>query len=164
MTQTLYFEDLHLGFEFVSEPEEVTQDEIINFARVNDSQYFHVDPEAARNSLFGSLLASGWQTSAATLRHLLSRSGVVFAGGVIGLDARISWKRPVRPGDRLHVEGEITGLRASRSLSDRGLVSFRSRTFDGGGAIVQTLEATMLVCRDPAPRGAGDSADDVRRS
>jgi acyl dehydratase len=152
MTRTVYFEDLTVGMRFASEPEEVTQEAIIAFARDNDPQYFHVDPQAAQASLFGGLVASGWQTSSGTLRHLLNRSGLNFAGGVVGVDTRISWKRPVRPGDWLHVEGEITALRASRSLPDRGLAAFRSHTLDAAGAVVQALEATMLVNRDPARR------------
>lgn len=155
MTKIVYFEDLHVGARFVSEAEEVTQEAIIAFARDNDPQYFHLDLQAARDSLFGGLVASGWQTAASTLRHLLYRSGMTFAGGVVGVDTQISWKRPVRPGDRLHLEGEITHLRPSRSLPDRGLVTFEGRTCDGAGRVVQTLKATMLVCRDP--RRAGPS-------
>jgi acyl dehydratase len=148
----VYFEDLHVGMRFASEPEEVTQEAIVDFARMNDPQYFHVDPDAARTSLFGGLIASGWQTSSATLRHLLSRSGLTFVGGCVGVDTKISWKRPVRPGDCLHVEGEITALRASRSLADWGMVGFRSRTLDAAGVVVQVLDATMLVFRDPERR------------
>ncbi len=152
MTKILYLEDLHVGQRFVSEPETVTEEEIIRFARDNDPQYFHVDPATATQSMFGGLVASGWQTAAATLRHLLNRSGVTFAGGVIGVDTTVSWKRPVRPGDTLHVEGEITGLRVSRSLPERGLVTFRGSTFDSAGLLMQTLCATMMVNRDPRRR------------
>lgn len=148
MTRAVYFEDLHVGMRFVSEPEDVTEEEIIAFSRVNDPQYFHVDPEAARASLFGGLIASGWQTASGTLRHVLSRSGMTFVGGCIGVDTKISWKKPVRAGDRLHVEFEITTLHASRSRPDWGLVGFSSRTVDAGGVIVQTIEAHMLVQRD----------------
>ncbi len=149
MSKTIYFEDLQVGMRFVSEPEEVTEAEIVAFARENDPQYFHLDPEAARDSMFGGLVASGWQTAASMVRHLLYRCGVTFAGGAIGVDTRISWKRPVRPGDRLHVEGEITNLRVSRSLPDRGLVSFEGRTCDEAGRVIQIMQATMLVYRDP---------------
>lgn len=154
MSRIVYFEDLDIGQRFVSEPEEVTAEEILRFARENDPQYFHVDPVAAKESMFGGLVASGWQTAAAALRHFLSRSGVTFAGGVVGVDAQISWKRPVRPGDRLHIEGEITGLRASRSQPKRGLATFECKTFDGAGRLVQSLQATMMVNRDP--RRGGD--------
>jgi acyl dehydratase len=152
MTRILYFEDLHVGQRFVSEPEEVTEEAIIRFARDNDPQFFHIDPTAATESVFGGLVASGWQTAAATVHHLLNRSGATFVGGVVGVDATVSWKRPVRPGDRLHVEGEITGLRLSRSLPDRGFATFDGRTFDHAARLVQTMRATMMVNRDTSRR------------
>ena len=64
MTKILYFEDLHVGQRFVSEPEEVTEAAIISFARDSDPQFFHLDPAAAKESMFGGLVASGWQTAA----------------------------------------------------------------------------------------------------
>jgi acyl dehydratase len=149
MEKVIYFEDLFVGRRFVSEPEEVTEEAIVAFARENDPQYFHLDPHAARDSMFGGIVASGWQTASATVRHLLYRCGVTFPGGLIGVDTQISWKRPVRPGDHLHIQGEITKLRVSRSLPDRGLVTFDGGACDGAGRTVQTLVATMLVSRDP---------------
>lgn len=152
MTKILYFEDLHVGQRFVSEPEEVTEAAIISFARDSDPQFFHLDPAAAKESMFGGLVASGWQTAAATVRHLLTRSGVTFVGGVVGVDATISWKRPVRPGDRLHIEGEITGLLRSRSLPERGFASYDGSTLDEAGRVVQTMRATIMINRDPCRR------------
>lgn len=161
MTKILYFEDLHVGQRFVSEPEEVTEEAIMRFARDNDPQYFHVDPFTARESMFGGLIASGWQTAAATVRHLLERSGATFPGGVVGVETTIAWKRPVRPGDRLHIEGEITGLRLSQSQPERGFATFDSKTLDRAGEVVQTLRATMMINRDPRRRETS-GADDVR--
>jgi acyl dehydratase len=152
MSKTVYFEDLVVGQRFESPPVEMTQEQMIRFSRDNDPQFFHVDPEAAKASIFGGLVGSGWQTGALTLRLLLESCGMTFAGGVIGLDAHISWKRPVRPGDRLHIEGEITKLRTSRSQPDRGFVTFKAATLNGVGEIVQTIEATMLAFRDPTRR------------
>ncbi|WP_330082686.1 MaoC family dehydratase [Methylocystis iwaonis] len=153
MTKVVFFDDLYVGQPLRSESVEVTQEQIIRFARDNDPQYFHVDPEAAKESLFGGLIASGWQTGALTLRLLLDFCGLAFAGGVIGTDTRISWKRPVRPGDRLHIEGEITKLRPSRSQTGRGYVTFEASTYNQDGVAVQTIEATMLALRRP-DRGA----------
>jgi acyl dehydratase len=153
MAKTVFFEDIFVGQQFRSESVEISRDEIIRFGRVNDPQFFHIDPEAAKNSLFGGLIASGWQTGALTLRLLLEFSGMTFAGGVVGAETLIVWKHPVRPGDRLHAEGEITKVRASRSQPDRGFVTFRSATVNQSGKTVQTLQATMLVLRDPHRRG-----------
>jgi acyl dehydratase len=153
MSSTIYFDDLFVGRKFRSEAVEVTAEEMIRFSKENDPQYFHVDAQAARESLFGGLIGSGWQTAALTLRLLLFRSDVTFAGGVIGAETRISWKRPVRPGDRLHIEGSITKLVAPLSRPDRGFASFQLTTFNQEGIEVQTLEATILVFKDPARKG-----------
>ncbi|WP_442753939.1 MaoC family dehydratase [Methylocystis sp. JAN1] len=152
MSKPVYFEDLAVGQRLESSSVEMTEESMVRFSRDNDPQFFHVDPEAAKESMFGGLVGSGWQTGALTLRLLLEKSGLSFAGGVVGMDAHISWKRPVRPGDRLHIEGEITKLRASRSQPDRGFVTFRAATLNGDGETVQTIEATMLAFRDPARR------------
>lgn len=154
MSKTVHFEDLHEGMQFASAAFDMMEESIIRFARDNDPQFFHVDPQAAENSLFGGLIASGWQTGALTLRALLESCGMTFADGVVGMDAHIAWKRPVRPGDRLHIVGEITRLRASRSQPDRGFVTFRASTLNDAGETVQTIEATMLAFRDPARSGA----------
>lgn len=153
MSKAVYFEDLAVGQRLESSWVEMTEESLIRFSRENDPQFFHVDPEAAKESMFGGIIGSGWQTSALTLRLLLERCGLSFVGGVVGLDAQISWKRPVRPGDRLHIEGEITKLRTSRSHPDRGFVTFRAATLNGDGDTVQMIEATMLAFRDPARRG-----------
>jgi len=150
MSRTVYFDDLTVGQRLSSTPIELSQDAIIAFARASDPQYFHVDPDAAQDSLFGGLIASGWQTGALTLRMLLENAGMTFAGGCVGMDAHISWRRPVRPGDRLHIEGEITKLRTSRTQPDRGFVTFKAATLNGAGETVQTIEATMIAFRDAA--------------
>lgn len=150
MTGKTYFDDLHVGQQWRSDSMEITAESIRAFARDNDPQYFHLDPEAALDSLFGGMVASGWQTAALTLRLMLESAGFAFAGGVVGADAKIAWKRPVRPGDRIRAEGVITGLRASRSQQDRGFVTFEAKTLNQSGEIVQTIEATVLAFRDPA--------------
>jgi hypothetical protein len=83
---------------------------------------------------------------------LYNKTGPVYAvlPCQIGAETHISWKRPVRPGDRLHVEGSITKLVAPLSRPDRGFASFQLTTFNQEGTGVQTLEATILVFKDPA--------------
>jgi acyl dehydratase len=156
MTRKLYFEDLFVGQRFVSAPYELSAEEIIRFARENDPQFFHVDEEAAKSSLFDGLVASGWQTAALCLRLLLASAEAPFAGGVVGADVHVSWRLPVRPGDRLRLEAEVTGMKPSRSQPDRGFVTMRLLTFNQDEAQVQTIEATMLVFRDPERRRAPD--------
>jgi acyl dehydratase len=141
---TLYLEDLSVGQVFRSEPRVVTLEEMIAFARDNDPQYFHVDAEAAKASLFGELIASGWQTAALSMR-LLVEGPAPFAGGLIGVGAEISWPKPVRPGDSIRIEGEVTDINRSRSRPDRGIVTVRLTTYNQRDESVQRITARAVV-------------------
>jgi acyl dehydratase len=147
---TLYLEDLSVGQIFRSEPRVVTLEEIIRFARDNDPQYFHLDEDAAEASLFGGLVASGWQTAALSMR-LLVEGPAPFAGGLVGLDAEIAWPRPVRPSDSIRIEGEVMDINRSRSNPDRGVVTVRLTTYNQRDETVQRLTARAVVFA----RGAG---------
>src|SRR5215472_7555848 len=115
----VYLEDLHVGQRFTSGTYRMDEDEIKAFARQFDPQPFHLDAEAAKDTLFGGLVASGWHTAAITMR-LLVEGGLPIAGGLIGVSGEIAWQNPTRPGDVLHVESEVLELRPSRSNPDRG--------------------------------------------
>ena len=141
---TLYLEDLSVGQVFRSEPRVVTREEMIAFARDNDPQYFHVDAEAAKASLFGELIASGWQTAALSMR-LLVEGPAPFAGGLIGVGAEINWPKPVRPGDSIRIEGEVTDINRSRSRPDRGIVTVRLTTYNQRDESVQRITARAVV-------------------
>ena len=144
-----YLEDLHVGDRFNSGPYEVTEADIINFAREFDPQPFHLDVERARQSIFGGLVASGWHTAAITMR-LLVTCGLNLVGGAVGLGANeLRWPRPVRPGDVLRLELEIVEVRPSRSKTDRGTVRLRYVTRNQKNEAVMTLEATALVPKRP---------------
>jgi acyl dehydratase len=142
----LSLEDLHPGQRFTSGTHTVAEDEVADFAGRFDPQPFHLDPAAARDSLFGGLVASGWHTAAITMR-LQVCGGLPIAGGIVGVGAEIGWPSPVRPGDVLHVESEVLEVRPSRSRPDRGIVSIRSETRTQDGRVVQTLTARLVVPR-----------------
>jgi acyl dehydratase len=115
------------------------------FAAEYDPQPFHLDDAAARASLFGRLVASGWHTMALTMR-LLVEGGLRPAWGLIGLGAdELRWPRPVEPGDVLQVEWEVIEARPSSSKSDRGIARFRVTTRNQRGEVVLTLITTVLV-------------------
>jgi acyl dehydratase len=134
----------------------VEKDEIIAFATQYDPQYFHLDEEAARNSIFGRLVASGWHTAALTMR-LITESEFKAAAGTVGLGFdELRWLAPVRPGDELHVESEVLDVRPSTSRPDRGLIKMRTRTLNQHGEVVQELVANAMVPRRPT--GAPDKA------
>jgi acyl dehydratase len=146
----LYFEDLRVGQRFRTGSYTITEAQIKAFATQFDPQPFHLDDTAARATLFGGLVASGWHTAAITMR-LLVDGGLSLAGGSVGLGVELDWIEPVRPDDCLHVEGEVIEVTASRSRPDRGRVKMRNETRNQRGVIVQVAINKVLVPRRPAP-------------
>ncbi len=126
----------------------VTEEEIKTFARQYDPQAFHLEEEAAKNSIFRGLAASGWHTAAITMR-LIVTGGIPFAAGTIGFGAEVEWPRPTRPGDTLRVESEIIEIVPSRSKPNQGLVRVRNTTVNHKGEPVQILTAKLLVFKRP---------------
>jgi acyl dehydratase len=120
------------------------------FAAEYDPQPFHLDETAARASVFGRLVASGWHTTALTMR-LLVEGGLQPAWGLIGLGAdELRWPRPVEPGDQLQAEWEVIETRTSSSKLDRGIVRIQVTTRNQRGEVVLTLITTVLVPRREA--------------
>ncbi len=82
--------------------------------------------------------------------RLLVESGPRLAGGVIGADAAVSWPKPTRPGDVLHVQSEVISITPSRSRPERGMMILRSDTYNQRGEIVQSLTANLVIRRRTA--------------
>jgi acyl dehydratase len=145
-----YFEDFAVGQVFKpSGRVRVEKEDIIAFARQFDPQPFHLDEEAARRSIFGRLVASGWHTAALTM-SLIARSEYRAVGGSIGLGFEsLRWPIPVLPGDELRIENEVLEARPSRSRSDRGLLKMRTQTLNQNGEVVQEVVANAMVPRRP---------------
>jgi len=144
----LYLEDLHVGQTFVTDSLTVTTEQIKAFAREFDPQPFHLDEEAARDSLFGGLAASGWHTAALTMRLLVG--ALPLAGGVVGAGGETTWPRPTRPGDTLTVHVEVLEVTPSRSRPDRGMIRTRSETRNQHGEAVQVSTVRIVAWRRPA--------------
>ena len=144
----LYLDDLEVGQRFTSGSHPIDEAQIKAFARQFDPQPFHLDDEAAKDTLFGSLVASGWHTAAITMR-LLVDGGLPLASGVIGAGGEISWPRPTRPGDILTVTSVIEEITPSRSRPDRGIVRVRSETRNQRDEVVQVLMPRLVVLRRP---------------
>ena len=142
-----YLEDLDVGDRFESAAFPVIEHDIVAFAQAFDPQPFHLDPEAAKQSVFGDLVASGWHTAAMTMK-LFVTGGLQLAGGSVGLGVdELRWPRPVRPGDTLRLHTEIMEIRPSRSKPDRGIIRIRNTTTNQHGEVVQTFFASVLVRR-----------------
>jgi len=145
-----YFDDFRPGDRVRSAPLTVSEALILEFGRFYDPQAFHTDPRAARESIYGGLIASGLQTIALTFKLFLETGALAASSlGSPGLD-EIRWKAPVRPGDTLHVDAEVLEARASSSKPDRGIVRIRYTTVNQRGEPVLTFIGNQLLRRRPA--------------
>jgi acyl dehydratase len=145
-----YFEDFKAGDRFETGSLTLTEALVLDFARFYDPQPFHTDPEAAKQSIYGGLIASGGQTLVISFK-LFFETGVLAACslGSPGLD-EIRWKAPVRPGDTLRVVAEVLEARPSSSRADRGIVRIAYTTLNQRGETVMTLIGNQLCRRRPA--------------
>ena len=147
---TRYLEDFEPGQKFGSGRIRVEPARIKSFAAEFDPQPFHLDENSARDSFFKGLAASGWHTTAMTMR-LLVESELEPAGGIIGAGFdELRWPRPVRPGDELHLESEVLEVRASKSRPDQGVIRVRTTTLNQNGETVQVFVGNLIVFRRPA--------------
>ena len=141
-----YFDDLKTGDRFQSEPLNVTEKQLIEFAHKFDPQMFHLSRKRAERTIFKGLVASGWHTAAITMRLFVQTLN--FAEGAIGLGVdELRWPNVVRPGDVLTVETEIVDARPSRSRPGFGIIRLRNVTTNQRGQIVQTMLASAMVPR-----------------
>jgi len=145
----LYLEDHLPGSVYEFGSIVVEEKDIVEYATRYDPQVFHVDPEAARRTSFGGLVASGWHTAALAMRllvdHWLSRMANL---GSPGID-ELRWLKPVRPGDVLSVRLTIMEVRRSQSKPDRGIVRGFVEVLNHSGEVVTTWKGINIVlCRN----------------
>ena len=141
-----YFEDLQVGHVERYGRYEVTREEVLDFARKYDPQAFHLDDEAAAQTHFGRLAASGWHTCAMTMRmnvdHWETRQQAGL--GSPGLDS-VRWIKPVYPGDVLRVESELLEKRQSKSRPEMGIIKTEVRVFNQDDVMVMSYVANGMV-------------------
>ena len=144
-----YFEDFKIGEVTEVGPVDVTEDEIVEFATRYDPQPFHIDPEAAKSSPFGGLIASGWHTTALFMgmfvRDILLDSASLGSPGI----EELRWTAPVRPGDRLVGRSTITDVRPSETNPNRGTVFTTNEAFNQDGERVLIFKARGFFARRP---------------
>jgi len=145
----LYFEDFLPGETVEIGRHTFTEKEIVAFAAQFDPQPFHTDPEAAKDTFFGGLIASGWHTCAIGMRlmvqHYIGRAASAGSPGV----ENIRWLAPVRPGDTITYRRVILEARPSESKPDIGLVRSRSEALNQRGETVMTMEGWGMFRRRP---------------
>lgn len=138
---TLYYEDFEVGDSFETGTYTLSESEIISFAEQFDPQPFHTDKKAAAESIFGGLVASGLHTLCLSVRLFVTgfiEKESVANSGALGMD-ELRWHKPVRPGDTIHIQIDVTDKRRSKSRSDRGYVEFRRS--------VHTAESEVMSVR-----------------
>ena len=148
MTTPQHYEDFTVGQTFTSRSERITRERIVAFGAEFDPQPQHLDEDAARGSMFGELVASGWHTASLTMRLQLEAVLGSIPGGSMGAQVdKLAWQHPVRPGDDLRAKVEVLDMRLSRSRPDRGLLTLRTTTLNQHDEAVQVMSAALLVPR-----------------
>ena len=149
MDGDLYFEDFTPGREFRTDGATITESQILDFALAFDPQPFHLDAEAAKETIFGGLIASGFHTMALTFRLFAQTRALAASSlGSPGVD-ELRWLRPVRPGDTLRATVTVQEQRPSTSTPDRGIVRLRWTALNQRGEPVLTMTSMQLVKRRP---------------
>lgn len=144
-----YFEDLAVGTMSRFGHYEVTRDEVIAFAGAYDPQPFHLSDEAAAQTHFGRLSASGWHTCAMVMAMLVENLKKHRQAGLgsPGVD-ELRWLKPVYPGDTLRVETEVLEKRVSQSRPEMGLYKSRIMVFNQDNvAVLSMISNGMIACR-----------------
>lgn len=153
-----YFEDRMEGETYSLGSHHFTRDEILSFARQFDPQPFHLDDEAAAQSLFGSLSASGWHTTSIWIRQFVAfRQKIEADMAARGLRhaeygpspgfRNLRWLKPVHPGDTIEFRGRVDSKLDWRSRPDRGLIETENQGRNQNGDIVFTIRGRILAER-----------------
>lgn len=145
-----YFDDFEVGRTIEIGTYTVTEEEILTFARQYDPQPFHIDAEAAKRSIYGGIISSGWMTCSVMMRLMVKGFlGKAASMGSPGVD-EIRWLKPVYPDDTLSVSITCLELRPSQSKPDRGVAVHRWEAHNQRGELVCTLTGMGLFGRRPA--------------
>jgi acyl dehydratase len=144
-----WFDDLKVGMRFKSGEATMSKEDIKRFAAEFDPQPFHLDEEAAKTTVFGGLAASGWHTAAVAMR-LAAETRPFGPHPLLGAGVDdLRWLKPVRPGDTVHLEGEVVELIPSRT-KPQGVVRIKWTLYDQNGDAVYTFNPIGIVPRRPA--------------
>jgi acyl dehydratase len=144
-----WFDDLKLGMRFASDKLTVTKEDILRFAAEFDPQPFHTDEVAAKSTILNGIAASGWHTAAIAMRLAITARPFgphpLLGAGVDDL----RWMKPVRPGDTLHLEGEVVELIPSRT-KPQGIARIKWTAYNQSGEAVYTFNPIAIVPSRPA--------------
>lgn len=144
-----YFEDFEVGQKFETETAKVTLDDIVSFGRKYAPLPYHTDPEAAKETPYGGVIAAGYQTAGITF-GLFVETGVFRACGLgsPGVD-KLRWLKPVRPGDELRVVAEVIEVSPAREQGGRDAIRIKYDTLNQNSETVMTVTSLHFVKRRP---------------
>jgi len=142
----LHYEDIEVGAVRRFGNKLVTREEVVDFAGKYDPQPFHLDDEAAAETYFGRLSASGWHTGSMAMRMMVDnmKENQQAGLGSPGID-ELRWLKPVYPGDTLRCETEILSKRRSASRREMGLFESKLTVFNQHDEPVMTMRSTGLI-------------------
>ena len=160
-----WFEDFVAGAVYEFGHAEVTETDIIDFARRFDPQPMHIDPEVAARGHFGGLIASGWHTAGLMMRlfveHFLPANASLASPGI----DELRWTRPVRPGDVLHLRVTVLEVTRSRSKPDRGMLRTLIEVLNQNGEVIMSLKPmNLLRCRPVSASDASGEDESAREA
>ncbi|MEX0583876.1 MAG: MaoC family dehydratase [Sneathiella sp.] len=151
-----YWEDFTVDWTLEFGNYAVTEEEVIEFATEFDPQSFHIDKEAAKDHYFGGIIASGWHTGAMCMRMMVDGYlNDTASMGSPGID-QLRWKKPVRPGETLHVKAKVLDRSLPKSKPELGFVKFSHTVFNQDGEVKLTMISSGMFLLDPTrqPREA----------
>lgn len=138
----IWLGECQVGDYYVSDTYEVTEEEIIAFAKQYDPQTFHIDPIKAKDSFFKGLAASGWLTGSVMMK--LQVASNPFGFGLVGVEVSLEWPSPTRTGDILQIRTEIKDIKMSRSKPNRGILSMETITTNQHGEVRMVMQNKIL--------------------
>ena len=139
-----FYDDFSVGEKFSLGTVVMKEEEMINFATQFDPQRFHLDPEAAAQTIYGGLIASGWHTGSLMMKLLAEGFLGEHSVGAAGL-SELSWPAPVRVGDVLTLTVEIMKKRESKSRQYLGLIEIKNQLVNQNGEVALQAVPTMLI-------------------
>lgn len=149
MAKELYYEDFEIGQQFRSQKSyTIDKDSAIAFAMEYDPQLQHIDEEGAKDTLFGKLIVSGWQTAAITMKLKTETELFNVANGLVGMGLEsVRWPRPTFPGDSLRIVVTVLEKRPSNSRPDKGIIKYKVETLNQSDELAMEMVIAVIAPR-----------------
>lgn len=139
--------EFEVGDFYESATYEITEEEIIEFAQKYDPQYFHTDPEKAKDSFFEGLASSGWMTAGVSMKLQVETSP--FAFDLVGIEVNLEWPSPTRAGDILKIRTEVKDINMSKSKPNQGIITIETVTTNQEDEVRMVMENKILGFKRP---------------